>query len=204
MRRRLFCITAALTLVATAGFVTSPPPQRGPNQALITQVVADTGIGQVVIFGHNFCTDPDVELAGESLSVLGASDDGPIIAVLPGDASEGDSLLTVDCGRGNNGYDSWNLTIGGVGSGDVDFAAPDFQSTWIDVPVGGIVNVAHGLDTPVENQLVDVLMVAIDDGGNTGVVVSTAFVSDMEPDSLNLINPWGPETRTFIVRIWTW
>jgi hypothetical protein len=92
----------------------------GARQAVITQVETDLGVLQMMIHGRNFCETPLVTLGTTPLTVLSASENGPILAMLAAAPSRGGYLLTVDCSRGTNGFVSFDLTItcrGGGGSG---------------------------------------------------------------------------------------
>jgi hypothetical protein len=87
------------------------PPR--PNQLVITRAVVDLDALQIIISGSNFCKNPSVALAGVPTSVYGTDD--TIIAQLPASLGDGDVLLTVDCHRGNRGFDAFELTIGAAG-----------------------------------------------------------------------------------------
>jgi hypothetical protein len=84
-----------------------------PGQLVITGAVVDFGLQKIFLSGNNFCAAPAVELAGAATPAVNAA--GMIVADLPAGIGDGDFLLTVDCRRGNKGYDAWELTIGAAG-----------------------------------------------------------------------------------------
>jgi hypothetical protein len=102
-------------LASVLAFVTPSPADQKPtpNQLVITRVEVDVGALEISITGNNFCASPEVKVGGAT--VAAAASGNQILAALPAFVADGEILLTVDCKRGNDGFDAWDLTIGAGG-----------------------------------------------------------------------------------------
>ncbi len=195
MSNRVVLAVIAVPILALAVMGAQFAP-GGPNQAVITQVETDLDILQLLIHGRNFCTSPAVTLGSSPLSVLSAASDGPILAMLPDQLVAGGYLLTVDCGKGANGFASWDLAVtpAGSGSGAGGFPAPDFDSGWVpvaDLPgitlrngwVGfNLMEVPEKVLNELENAIVDIKGQGLNsDYGETGEPTEPVYLANFVP-----------------------
>lgn len=116
MKRSRVCVVA-VGLAAAVGLALVPAAPADvpstPAQLVMTRVTVDLEAEKIYIEGWNFCADPTVALVGSPIPAVMTG--GVIVADLPAGTGDGDHLLTVDCNKGNTGFDAWELTIGAVG-----------------------------------------------------------------------------------------
>jgi len=179
-------------LASVLAFVTPSPADQKPtpNQLVITRVEVDVGALEISITGNNFCASPEVKVGGAT--VAAAASGNQILAALPAFVADGEILLTVDCKRGNDGFDAWDLTIGAGGEAGPTGPTGETGATG---PTGAT-GATGATGTVTGSGLVGFYVVT---GANRVVAASATDVSSLSCNAGDAAMSWAPEGFGLVV-----